>query len=64
MENYIVRIYRRDGTDPNMVAGVFESVEGETEVPFTRLESLISLLATPNDDQPLDAETVMTGEQS
>jgi hypothetical protein len=46
MENYIVRIYRRDATDPHKVAGVFESVEQETENTFTNLKSLISMLAT------------------
>jgi hypothetical protein len=52
MENYIVRIYRRDATDPNKVAGVFESVEQETENTFSSLSSLISLLAK----QPADNE--------
>ena len=46
MENYIVRIYRRDASDPHKVAGVFESVERETEDTFTHLASLVSLLAT------------------
>lgn len=52
MENYIVRIYRRDATDPDKVAGVFESVEQETENTFSSLSSLISLLAK----QPADNE--------
>lgn len=46
MENYIVRIYRRDASDPNKVAGVFESVEQETENTFTSLKSLFSLLSS------------------
>lgn len=45
MENYIVRIYRRDAADPNKVAGIFESVEQQTEKSFTSLNSLLSLLA-------------------
>jgi hypothetical protein len=45
MENYIVRIYRRDAADPNKVAGIFESVERQTENSFTSLNSLLSLLA-------------------
>lgn len=45
MENYIVRIYRRDETDPDKLAGVFESVENETRNTFTSLNSLIDLLA-------------------
>lgn len=46
MENYIVRIYRRDAVDPGKIAGVFESVEQETENTFTSLDSLMSLLAS------------------
>ena len=46
MENYIVRIYRRDQTDPDKVAGTFESVENETRNGFTSLSSLIDLLTT------------------
>jgi hypothetical protein len=44
MENYIVRIYRRDETDPDKMAGTFESVENETRNAFTSLGSLIDLL--------------------
>jgi hypothetical protein len=51
MENYVVRIYRRDASDPHKVAGVFESVEQETENTFTHLSSLLSLLATDRTDQ-------------
>jgi hypothetical protein len=58
MENYIVRIYRRDATDPHKVAGVFESVEQATENTFTNLKSLVSLLATDcTDDQSADDAT-------
>ena len=58
MENYIVRIYRRDATDPLKVAGVFESVEQATENTFTNLKSLVSLLATDcADDQSADDAT-------
>ena len=44
MENYIVRIYRRDETNPDKLTGVFESVEKETRSTFTSLDSLIDLL--------------------
>jgi hypothetical protein len=50
MENYVVRIYRRDATDPHKVAGIFESVERETEKTFTHLKTLVSLLATERSD--------------
>ena len=60
MENYIVRIYRRDATDPRKVAGVFESVEQETEKSFTHLNSLVSLLATEcTDHQQEDDESLI-----
>lgn len=44
MENYIVRIYRRDETNPDKMTGIFESVEDETQNTFTSLGSLIDLL--------------------
>lgn len=56
MENYIVRIYRRDSTDPSKIAGVFESVEQETENTFTSLNSLMSLLTSePPAQDPVPA---------
>jgi hypothetical protein len=45
MENYIVRIYRRDGADSNKLAGVCESVEQETRETFNTFGSLMSLIA-------------------
>jgi hypothetical protein len=45
MENYIVRIYRRDGADPSKLVGVCESVEQETRDTFKSLGTLMSLLA-------------------
>lgn len=58
MENYIVRIYRRDSADPHKVSGVFASVEQETESTFTNLNSLVSLLATDcTADQSADDES-------
>jgi hypothetical protein len=61
MENYIVRIYRRDDADPNKVCGIFESVEHQTESTFNNLSSLISLLATRDvEPQAGDSETLAT----
>ncbi len=54
MENYIVRIYRRDSIDPDRVYGVLESVEQETRHPFASLHTLQEMLAT-------DPETLKTG---
>ena len=60
MENYVVRIYRRDATDPHKVVGIFESVERETEDTFTHLKTLVSLLATKG----TECESVADVEQS
>jgi len=46
MENYIVRIYRRDNTDPDRINGVLESVEQETRQPFASLNSLRTMLSS------------------
>ena len=44
MENYIVRIYRRDQSQPETVTGLVEAVEtGETH-PFSSLGELAELL--------------------
>lgn len=45
MENYIVRVYRRDAADPNKLVGVCESVEQETRDVFNTLGSLMSLIS-------------------
>lgn len=44
MENYIVRIYRRDEEDCGKVTGVIESVEHDTRHTFHTLNSLRSIL--------------------
>ena len=46
MENYIVRIYRRDQNDPEKVQGMLESVEQETQQPFQTLSALKTLLTS------------------
>ena len=45
MENYIVRIYRRDDADPNKLVGVCESVEQDTRDTFKTLGRLMSLIS-------------------
>ena len=44
MENYIVRIYRRDRDNPDQVTGILESVEEETQQTFHTLDTLHSFL--------------------
>ncbi len=54
MENYIIRIYRRDQNNPDKLAGLLESVEGETRHPFHSLRGLCALLAPIGDlEQPM-----------
>ena len=52
MENYIVRIYRRDASDPEQVTGMLESVEQDTRRPFKNLTTLTSMLAGNTADTP------------
>lgn len=46
MDNYIVRIYRRDMEDPQRIAGQVEFVEREEKKAFTGMEELINILAS------------------
>lgn len=50
MENYIVRIYRRDENDRGKVTGVIESVEQQTTQTFHTLNNLRSVLMQGLDD--------------
>ncbi len=59
MENYIVRIYRRDSTDPEQVNGVLESVEQDTRRPFANLNTLSSMLA--NDPEAIPGKSTHSG---
>jgi hypothetical protein len=58
MENYIVRIYRRDGADPNKLVGVCESLEQETRETFKTLGSLMSLISPATGE---DGDAVVDG---
>lgn len=44
MENYIVRIYRRDDNDSENVVGMLENVETQRQQPFHNLVTLTKLL--------------------
>jgi hypothetical protein len=44
VENYIVRIYRRDQDNPEQVTGILESVEQETRQTFHTLKTLHAFL--------------------
>jgi hypothetical protein len=45
VENYILRIYRRDEHYPDRVIGVVEDVENGERLPFRNLGELITILA-------------------
>jgi hypothetical protein len=65
MENYIVRIYRRDSVDPNKLTGICESVEKETRDSFNTLGKLVSLIsparAAPDENVEADNARPETG---
>ena len=52
MENYIVRIYRRDKKDRTKVTGIVESVERDTRHTFHTFNSLRSVLMERADCKP------------
>ncbi len=43
MENYIVRIYRRD-EEQNTIAGIVEIVDKQQEKPFKDIKELLTIL--------------------
>lgn len=45
MENYIIRVYRRDIQNSSGVTGLVENVENEERVAFHSLEELCSILS-------------------
>ncbi|GEM_PF-1762179 len=45
MENYIVRVYRREEGDPEAVVGVLENVETRQQRVFHSLRGLCGMLA-------------------
>ena len=45
MENYIVRIYRRDDQNPDDVIGMVERVEWDDRQPFRGLSELCKILS-------------------
>ena len=47
MENYIVRIYRRDQDKPTEIAGLVELVEAEKRQAFKNIDELSQILCGP-----------------
>ncbi len=50
MNNYIIRIYRRDADDPRKFAGMVEVVETEEKKAFTNIDELLEILLAPGWD--------------
>ena len=47
MENYIVRIYRRDQDRPDEIAGLVELVEVEKKQAFKNMDELSKIICSP-----------------
>ena len=47
MDNYIVRIYRREDTDSQKIAGLVELIESDEKKAFTSYEELREILRIP-----------------
>jgi hypothetical protein len=47
LENYIVRIYRRDQDRPDGIAGLVELVEAEKKQAFKNMDELSRILCSP-----------------
>jgi len=47
LENYVLRIYRREKNDPRILVGVVEEVGVEGNRAFTSLEELWKILNPP-----------------
>lgn len=45
VENYIVRIYRRNADDPECVVGTVECVESQIQRPFSSMHALEKYLS-------------------
>ena len=46
MDNYVVRIYRRNRGNPQNLVGIVEIVANQEEKPFANFEELQSILST------------------
>ena len=47
LDNYVIRIYRRDKSDPRLVVGIVEEVDSRKKKGFTTFEELRAILLTP-----------------
>jgi len=47
LDNYVIRIYRRDKSDPRLVVGIVEEVGSRKKRGFNTFEELREILLTP-----------------
>ena len=47
LDNYVIRIYRRDKSDPRLVVGVVEEAGSRKKRGFNTFEELREILLTP-----------------
>ena len=48
MENYIVRLYRRDDANPENLVGLIETVGADKTRPFHTVSELVAILSEPH----------------
>ncbi len=64
MDNYIIRIYRRDPSDPRKIVGIAESVESDEKRNFTdfdQLQEFIGMGRTIEDSGQQPGKTTKRG---
>ncbi len=57
MDNYIIRIYRRDPADPQKIAGIAEAVETEKKRAFSTSGELVNILNAVEDRKTVRKKT-------
>ena len=60
MESYVVRIYRRQKTQPEKVVGLVEHPEDGATERFSGMSELVNILLTPH---PIESGTKATEER-
>jgi hypothetical protein len=55
MENYIIRIYRRDPADPHKPVGMVEIVETSETRAFTQASELVDIICSAGDSAAPDS---------
>lgn len=50
MDSYIIRVYRRDLKDPNVLTGIIEIVSRQEKQPFRSYGELWQIMAADNEE--------------